>query len=60
MTPDEWDALSVEARYEILARCQAGDTMKAWESLTAKERTRAVWEWREGQRRKRHDGAKEP
>lgn len=31
----------------MLARCRAEDTMKAWGSMDGKERSRAIFAWRE-------------
>jgi hypothetical protein len=43
-------------RYEMLARCRAEDTMKAWTSMDEKERRRAIFAWREAQAKKEKDG----
>ena len=58
LTPDEWRAESVMSRYEMLARCRAEDTMKAWTSMDRKERNRAIFAWREAKaEEKEQDGS---
>ena len=58
LTPDGWRAVSVRARYEMTAKCRAEDTVRAWNSMTDKERGRAIAMWHEwkARRRKKDDG----
>jgi len=50
LTPDRWAEESIHSRYQMIAEHRAQSTKAAWESLSSKERTRAVWEWREAKR----------
>jgi hypothetical protein len=52
-TPDDWDNLSLQARYKMIAFCQALDIRKAWESLGDKERRKAALGYLQAKRRKR-------
>lgn len=56
LTLSEWKAKSLEDRYEVLARHRAKRIMEAWASLDRKERTKAVWLYREKERRKKRAG----
>ena len=51
LTLDDWDDLSLEARYEALALHRIEATAQEWESLTRKERNQAYHAWQVNKRK---------
>jgi len=54
---DDWDGLSLGAKYEAIALYRADMTMQTWEGLGADGRREAVelWEMRKARERKKEE-----
>ena len=59
LTVDEWDDLSMDAKYEILALHRAEATTQAWEALGRKGRAMAIMNYQTHQRKERKQREKD-